>query len=117
MTNFKTSPRKDLEQDLIDCQFIKDKIRSEYGYATRLYDALCNTNWYHDSQLHGNGNEDDAWHCSWRYAGDLVATLRGSGEDYLDYYSSGNEGLIADDISNDLNKIGWRGIEYDKKSI
>ena len=110
--NFKTSPGKDLEQDLIDCQFIKDKIRSENGYATRLYGALCNINWYHDSQLHGNGNEDDAWHCSWRYAGDLVATLRGGGANYLDYYSSGNEGLISTDIADDLNKIGWRGIAY-----
>ena len=113
MSNFKTNSKRDLEQDLIDCQFIKNKVRNEDGYDTRLYDALCNTNWYHDNDLHGDGSKDDSWHCSWRYAGGLVAILKGSGTDYLDYYCSGNEGRIATDIADDLKKIGWRGIEYD----
>ena len=26
MSNFKTNSKRDLEQDLIDCQFIKDKV-------------------------------------------------------------------------------------------
>ena len=76
MSNFKTNSKRDLEQDLIDCQFIKDKVRNEDGYDTRLYDALCNTNWYHDSDLHGDGSKDDSWHCSWRYAGGVVAILK-----------------------------------------
>jgi len=97
------------ERDLIDCQPIKEKVRNDNGYAKRLYDALCNTRWYHDSHIHGIGNEDDGWSCSWRYAGGLVATLRACGEDYSDYYCSGNEGCIADDIYNDLIKIGWDG--------
>ena len=97
------------ERDLIDCQPIKEKVRNDNGYAKRLYDALCNTRWYHDSHIHGIGNEDHGWSCSWRYAGGLVATLRSSGEDYLDYYCSGNEGHIADDVYDDLMKIGWDG--------
>ena len=97
------------ERDLIDCQPIKEKVRNDDGYAKRLYDALCNTRWDHASHIHGVGNEDDGWSCSWRYAGGLVATLRACGEDYLDYYGSGNEGCIADDIYDDLMKIGWDG--------
>ena len=97
------------ERDLIDCQPIKEKVQNDDGYAKRLYDALCNTRWYHDSHIHGVGNEDDGWSCSWRYAGGLVATLRACGEDYYDYYCSGNEGCIADDIYDDLMKIGWDG--------
>ena len=99
---------RDLERDLLNCQFIKDKIRSEDGYAERFYDALCNTKWYHDSVIHGTGTEDDAWSCSWRYAGSLVATLRACGEDYLNYYCSGSEGSVAPDIVIDLKQLGWR---------
>ena len=101
-------PEHNLERDLIDCQPIKDKVRKDDRYATRLYDALCNTKWYHDSDVHGGRTKGDAWSCSWRYAGDLVAKLRVSHEDYLDYYCSGNEGLIAPDIAKDLKQIGWR---------
>ena len=100
---------KDLERDLLDCQFIKDKIRSENGYAERFYNALCNVNWIHDSVVHGDGDKADTWSISWRGAGGLVATLRACGEDYLDYYCSGNEGHIADDVYDDLMKIGWDG--------
>ena len=104
--------KQDLERDLLDCKFIKDRLRREDDYATRFYNALCNNRWCHDSDVHGLRNEDDTWSCSSRYAGDLVATLRGGGANYLDYYSSGNEGLISTDIADDLNKIGWRGIAY-----
>jgi len=103
----------DLEKDLIDCQPIKDKVRNDDGYARRLYAALCNTKWYHDSVIHSSKQNVNHWSCSWRYAGSLVAILKGSGTDYLDYYCSGNEGRIATDIADDLKKIGWRGIEYD----
>ena len=99
---------KDLERDLLDCQFIKDKIRSDDGYAERFYNALCNTKWYHDTDIHGNGVKDDAWTCSWRYAGGMVTTLRACGEDYLSYYITGNEGLVDPDIIEDLKQLGWR---------
>ena len=35
MSNFKTNSKRDLEQDLIDCQFIKDKGAEDvYAYIT-----------------------------------------------------------------------------------
>jgi len=99
---------RNLERDLLDCQFIKDKIRSEDGYAERFYNALCNTRWYHDTDIHGNRIKDDGWTCSWRYAGGMVATLRACGEDYLSYYITGNEGFVDLDIIEDLKQLGWR---------
>jgi len=106
------SDEHNLERDLIDCQHIKDKVRKDDGYATRLYDALCNTKWYHDSDVHSGRTKSDAWTCSWRYAGGVVAKLRVSHEDYLDYYCSGNEGFIDPDVAEDLKQIGWRGKKY-----
>ena len=46
----KTKP--DLERDLMNCQFIKEKVRNDNGYATNLYSALCNVRWYHNSHVH-----------------------------------------------------------------
>jgi len=99
---------KDLERDLLDCQFIKDKIRSENGYAERFYNALCNVNWIHGSVVQGDGDKADTWSISWRGAGGLVATLRACGEDYLYYYVSGGEGSVDPDIVIDLKQLGWR---------
>jgi len=107
-----TRTRKpDLERDLIDCKTIKDKVRENDGYSRRLYAALCNTRWLHDSVVHSTKQDVNYWSCSWRYAGGIVSTLRASGGDYLDYYCSGNEGCIEDDIRLDLVRIGWRGDE------
>ena len=63
----------DLEKDLIDCQPIKDKVRNDDGYARRLYAALCNTKWYHDSVIHSSKQNVNHWSCSWRYAGGMVS--------------------------------------------
>jgi len=104
--------KQDLERDLIDCQPIKDKVRKDDRYATRLYNALCNTEWYHDSDVHGSRIKNDPWTCSWRYGGDLVAKLGVNNKNYLNYYGSSNEGFIAPDVAEDLKQIGWRGKKY-----
>ena len=78
-----TRTRKpDLERDLIDCKTIKDKVRENDGYSRRLYAALCNTRWLHDSVVHSNKQDVNYWSCSWRHAGSIVSTLKASGGDY-----------------------------------
>ncbi len=50
---------------------------------------------------------DWIYSCSWRYAGGMIADLRGLGEDYMDFYCSGGEGLVDPEIEEDLYKLGW----------
>lgn len=49
--------------------------------------------------------------CSWRYAGGLVAEIRDQGEDYMDFYCSGNEGEVDECVAEDLASLGWIPLE------
>ncbi len=44
---------------------------------------------------------------SWRYSGDVVAHLACKGGCYLDYYCSGNEGVVSACIRDALGELGW----------
>ena len=87
----------DMEADLNTSQSLKDLIQ-DHKKAIAMYGSLCNVDWYK------NGIR---WSCSWRYAGGLVADLRNQNEAYLDYYCSGNEGTIDDEIAEEFAKLGW----------
>lgn len=52
-----------------------------------------------------------SFHCTWRYAGGLVANLRNKNEDYLDFYCSGGEGTVAPEIRKALESLGWEPTE------
>ena len=93
-------PVRDLEQDLYGTP-VEYKVRDNM-YAARLYCALCNVDWVAEE------DEDDVWACSWRYAGGLVAKLRGKGEGYMEFYCSGHEGIVDPEIEEDLNNLGWK---------
>lgn len=43
---------------------------------------------------------------SWRSAGDVVAHLACRGF-YLDYYCSGNEGVVSARVQDALGALGW----------
>jgi hypothetical protein len=49
---------------------------------------------------------------TWRYVADVVAHLRGRGEDYLDFYCSGGEGAITDRVAAAMDALGWRGVGH-----
>ena len=107
-----------LESDLHKSSDIVHKVRSSRSYAQNLYAALCNNQFVKNDVW--PILKEEYWHCSWRYAGEIVADIREEG-DYLDWYCSGMEwiehqnessspvaeGVITDEISNDLLKIGW----------
>jgi hypothetical protein len=65
-------------------------------YAKALYAALCNNIF------------EKQWSCSWRYAGGVVARLRNEGENYLDYYCNSPEGVVTEEIREDLRLLGWK---------
>lgn len=90
--------RPDLERDLGLSLGIRGLVQSEL-FATLLYGALCNTTWRHKAT-------GTVWHCSWRSSGAIVAELRCEG-DYLDWYCSGGEGLVDDQVLAEIEALGW----------
>ncbi len=93
-----------------DIEGLKDKLQDD-EYAKAFYAALCNNLW--------RSTEDVSYSygCSWRYAGELVARLREKGEDYLDFYLSGSEGFIREDVRLDLKKLGYVPEEYPEEEV
>lgn len=83
---------------------------ADIKYAKNMYSALCNMRWKHRKTQH-------IYDCSWRYAGGLVAGLRCEGEDYLDFYCGGNEGIIDKEIYNDLCELGWKPKPYPGRQV
>ena len=82
-----------------DLYLLKDKLVDD-EYATDMYNALCNMRWK-------NKSTGEVYSCSWRYAGGLIAEIRNKGEDYMNFYCSGREGNILEEIETDLNNFGW----------
>ena len=122
--------KPDLEEELYQHEWFLKKVREDKRYAQNLYSAFCNMRWQKLEVL--PILKDDYWSCSWRYAGGLVAEIRGNGEDYMDWYCSGMggfaafadedpeeteryfrerglvpEGVVTEEIREDLNKMGW----------
>lgn len=101
--------QRDLEVELIDAQWIKDKVRNEDDYAEKLYAALCNIQWYPRDSV---DIEEDVWSCSWRAAGELVGQLCNPTKDYLYLYCSGGEGSVDPEVAEDLRDLGWLWREW-----
>ena len=107
----------DLEYEMMNCVWFRNKVRESETYAQNLYAAMCNNQFVKNDVW--PILEDKRWGCSWRYAGGIVADLRGEG-DYIDWYCSGigdnnkmfvGEGNVTDEVRNDLLILGWIVIE------
>jgi len=120
-------PTHSLEFDMCQAKWLVDKVRNDQSYAQNLYAALCN-NEFQELELF-EVLRGRAWSCTWRYAGGIVADMRGEGGDYLDWYCSGmgpggngnghnndpklhyvGEGTITDEIRADLARLGWQPV-------
>ena len=101
-----------LEYDLRSAKWICDKTKASEQYSQNLYAALCNMEYQKLETM--NILKEETWSCSWRYAGEVVAKMREQG-DYLDWYCSSfgrhydtvAEGVVTQEIYDDLKKIGW----------
>lgn len=98
--------RPELDIDIRKDKEIVEKLKSSYKYAKKLYSSLCNVLWFKDGQR---------WSASWRMAGDIVASIRGNGENYLDYYCSGDEGHVDKEVEEDLKRLGWTWEHYPER--
>ena len=90
----------DMIADVYRDDAMLSKIRTDEQYAQRFYAAMCNVDWYPKSS-------PGVWYASWRTAGGIVAEIRNTGESYMDWYCSGNEGTVAEDVREDLDRLGW----------
>ena len=125
------SRKNNLEYDLLTTDWILQKARSSESYAQNLYASMCNMRWCrHDMWPI---LKEEYWHCTWRYAGGIVADMRQQG-DYIDWYCSGirdmsldeeenkvwdankfvQEGHITEEIREDMKRLGWISIPYDE---
>ena len=107
-------------KDMMEAQWFVDKVRASDSYAQNLYAAMCNNDFQKMEPwviLKG-----DTWGCSWRKAGGVVADIREEGE-YLNWYCSGimnegsyvtgyiQEGVVTEEIAEDLKKLGWQVLD------
>ena len=130
--------KDNMEYDMRSSEWMVAKVRASEAYAQNLYAAMCNRDFQKNevwSQL-----KDQIWCCSWRYAGGIVADMRGEG-DYIDWYCSGIQGMdddqfqdldaeskerylymknnfvgesvVTDEIREDLFKLGWLVVKED----
>ena len=116
--------KNNLEWDLRTTDWILEKVRSSTVYAQNLYAALCNNDFAKDNDVI-KVLKKEWWHCSWRYAGGIIADMQQQG-DYIDWYCSGirnkdtpddiltttvdgyvYEGVVTDEIKADLERLGW----------
>jgi hypothetical protein len=99
-----------LEEDLYQCQTITEKCKEREDYGHKLYASMCNMQWQHTDTFELIKNEP--WTCSWRYAGGIIARILNDG-DYMDWYCSGNEGIVDPEVEEDLLKLGWMPKPWD----
>jgi hypothetical protein len=112
--------KNNLEYDLRSTDWIVEKVRASEMYAQNLYAALCNNDFQRQDVW--PVLKDQKYTCSWRYAGGIIADMRGQG-DYIDWYCSGirggmsydevlpeelvPEGTVTDEVRDDLLQLGW----------
>jgi hypothetical protein len=135
----------DLAEDIKQCSWIVEKVKTNKAYAQNLYAALCNIIWYKQTEFLPVLTGNNEWSCSWRWAGGFVAEIEEMGGDYMDFYCSGiketlddeqynqltaqqqeeyllsrefvGEGYVAGEIADDLAKLGWKWKEYEDQGI
>lgn len=105
-----------LEHDLRSTEWVLEKARVNKIYAQHLYAALCNNDFTKNEAW--PLLQEKRWSCSWRSAGGIIANMLQAG-DYIDWYCTGirdsvykddphvPEGVITDEIREDLFELGW----------
>ena len=93
---------RDFEVDL-EAVF-DDKIRTDDDFCENVWSALANKIW--------ENNDGAEFSCTFRYAGGLIADIRGRGN-YMDWYCSGPYAIVTDEIEKGLGGLGWSHHDYD----
>lgn len=108
--------KNNLEYEMKSNDWLVQKVKDNWVYAQNLYAAMCNREFQKLEPW--PMLKEETWSCSWRYAGGIIAEMRGEG-DYMDWYCSGiyarsgtvSESEVTDEIRQDLIKLGWRVLD------
>jgi hypothetical protein len=117
-----------MEYDLLTTDWILAKVRESDTYAQNLYAAMCNNDFQKLEVM--PILKEEVWHCSWRYAGGIIADMQEKG-DYIDWYCSGignddtgygldhrrangyvPEAVVTDEIREDLKQLKWIVVDW-----
>lgn len=117
----------DMINDITLCPEVMTAMEDD-DFAQHLYASICNRMWFKitpDQQgvfdrLSASSDRDkmeynEYWAASWRSAGGIVADMREPFlrraskrlEGYLDWYCSGSEGHLFEDVEELLKKLHW----------
>jgi hypothetical protein len=127
--------KDNMEYDLRSTLWICDKVKASDNYAQNLYAAMCNMQFQKLDTWPILTNQ--RWSCSWRHSGGIIADMQEKG-DYIDWYCSGignkengfgldgheptldsdgrdyvAEGVVTEEIREDLRKLGWTPVEWE----
>jgi len=127
--------KDNMQYDLRSTEWILEKVRASDNYAQNLYAAMCNMQFIKLDTMPILKNQ--RWSASWRSAGGIVADMLEKG-DYIDWYCSGigsqedgygldhhkpeleedgrtyvPEGVVTDEIREDLKKLGWIAVPWE----
>jgi hypothetical protein len=121
--------KDNMQYDLRSTEWILEKVRTNENYAQNLYAAICNNDFQKLDVIPILKNQ--TWSASWRSAGGIIADMREQG-DYIDWYCSGignnesgygldhrqatgyvSEGVVTEEIKNDLKTLGWVVLQQD----
>ncbi|SDE51556.1 hypothetical protein SAMN04487779_10479 [Belnapia rosea] len=95
--------RRNLEVDLLGCETIRNKSARSAVYARLLFIALAASRWrYNPTGSH--------WDMRRRDAAGLVARVVGAG-DYRDWIYCGPDGVLDEEVLDDLGSLGWRWVD------
>jgi len=128
--------KNNMEYDLRSTEWICNKVKASDNYAQNLYAAMCNMQFIKLDVI--PILKDQRWSASWRHSGGIIADMQEKG-DYIEWYCSGignnekgfgldgyeptpdpvgrnyvPEGTVTEEIREDLKKLGWVAVEWDK---
>ena len=101
------SYKRSLEGDIMRSSKFLDKIENNEEFATEVYRTLCNNKFFHEER-------NMVWTGSWRYVGGFVSSISNPGSsDYMDFYCSGDEGRLNEEVMSNLKELGWVQVDYE----
>lgn len=107
---------RDLEHELFSNTTVCQWLVREPSRLRELYQALCNNQFWplgDQQSLTGSHTQNGYWSCSWRTAAHIVLDLYNISNDtsepadYCQWYCSGEEGHVSDQIQQIMSALNW----------